>query len=131
MRKSMDVIEALEYIIKTRQGTVLLKDGGKRSSPKLMKGQEAFDSPLSTREYSIDLGKGERAFIKFIYDFRGRDTFAYFDIDLNDIFLIRQKAKELEKELSKAIKGNGHQEFPVISVDSNGAEVKLTKEADR
>ena len=124
MRGRIDVIEALEEIVKTRAGTDLVKDGGRQTDQKLMKGQEEFSSQVFTREYNVVTGNGQRARIKFIYDYRVNDTFASVFIPLRDIIAIKQGAKDLDRQIAKT-RGNGHGEFPVVSVDKQGAEVDL------
>jgi len=123
MRGRIDVIEALEEIIKTRAGTILLKDGGRHTNQKLMKGQEEFSSQVFAREYSIEVGK-QRARVFFRYDYRAEGCNASLFINLSDIILIKNNAKDLDKMLG-AVRGNGKGEFPVVKVDPQGAEVKL------
>ena len=124
MRGRIDVIEALEEIIKTRPGTIVEKDGGKHRNQKLMKGQEEFSSQVFAREYSIAIGNGQRARIFFRYDYRVEGCNASLYINLSDIILIKNHAKDLDRQITKT-RGNGHGEFPVVSVDKQGVEVDL------
>ena len=123
MRGRIDVIEALEEIIKSRPGTILEKDGGRHRDQKLMKGQEEFSSQVFAREYSIAVGH-HRARIFFRYDYRAEGCNASLYINLSDIILIKSHAKELDLMLG-TVRGNGHKDFPVTNVSADGAEVKL------
>jgi hypothetical protein len=126
MRGRIDVIEALEEIIKTRAGTVLLKDGGKHTNQKLMKGQEEFSSQVFAREYSIAVGK-QRARVFFRYDYRAEGCNASLFINLSDIILIKNNAKDLDRMLG-AVRGNGTQEFPIVRVEADGAIIDMKGE---
>lgn len=121
MRGRIDVIEALEEIIKTRAGTELLRDGSRGATQKLMKGQENFSSQVFAREYSISVGNGHRARIFFRYDYRTEGCNASLFINLQDIILIKNHAKDLDRMITTA-RGK---EFPVVKVMPEGAEIDL------
>jgi hypothetical protein len=123
MRGRIDVIEALEEIIKTRTGTELLRDGGRHTDQKLMKGQEEFSSQVFAREYSIVVGN-QRARVFFRYDYRTEGCNASLFLNLSDIILIKNHAKDLDRQIAKT-RGNGHGEFPVVKIDKQGAEVEI------
>lgn len=120
MRARLDIIEALEHIIATRQGSKLIYEGGNNSEAKLLPQQKQFTSDMFVREYSIAIGK-DTARIKFTYDYRVEGCLASWYMRLSDIMLINRNAKDMSKILSGA-KGNG---LTVKNVTPEGLEVVL------
>ena len=127
MRYRIDIIEAFEWIVATRPGTVLLHNGGRRASNDLLQAQEKFPSDVLTREYGVKVGD-KIANIKFVYDYRIEGFSANMFIPLKSIILIKTRAKDLDRIVAQ-VRTNGNKEgFPLKNITPEGAEVQVKQD---
>lgn len=127
MRYRIDIVEAFEWIVATRQGSELLHNGGHKAGDHLLQAQEKFPSDVRIREYGVKVGD-KTAKIKFIYDYRVEGFSASMFIPLKDIILIKTRAKDLDRIVSQ-VRTNGKKEgFPLKNITQDGADVVVKKD---